>query len=219
MKKKVNREVAVSIVLNLIPLFGLIFLEWSAFIVMFIYMMEVLVGVLINAVELIVYNIKKPISHIIFGLSFLSFPYFLYFFGFFFPVTVFLFNVPLPEYATYWDVYEFFIIFKQSFIQVYLVVVVILINEVYAFFRNFIGTGHYKEGQQIPDYDQRGKMAKYDPLGVPLGKFVFLLVIVWVGGMIRVLSENIFPVMIVLVLGKSIADIKMIKYINSKRID
>jgi len=220
--KKLYINISIAILINLIPIWGVIFQNWSAYNILFVFWLQTLVIGIVNIPKIIIYY-KKSTVHTLWGLFFFLAPFIalmpsLYLFVYFFLnseiISIFTpqnTSVVVNDNKIFSD---FILIFKNNLSIFY----ILCISEIYLFFTIFIGEKEYIEGQELPLSVPSGDRVN-DPTFVPFGRVVSLIILTLLGFFPTLLTNSTFPAIILLVIGKILFDIQVEKYRFEKTSD
>lgn len=213
--KKLNINIGISILINLIPVWGVLFQGWSAYNILFVFWLQTLVVGVINIPKIIVYYKKFP-RNIFWALFFFLVPFivmmpFLYFFMYFFLnsdiISIFVSSSQSSIVDDYKIFSDFMIIFKNNLSVLW----ILFINEIYRFFVVFIGEKEYQEGRDLPASVPSGDRVN-DPTFEPFGRALSLCILTVVGFLPTLITNSTLPALLLLVIGKIVFDIQVEKY-------
>jgi hypothetical protein len=214
-KQKLNINISIAILINLIPVWGVIFQNWSAYNILFVFWLQTLVIGVINVPKIIFYYKKFP-THVLWALLFFLLPFiimmpFLYFFMYFFLNSSIISIFVSPGQSLIVDDYkifsDFMIIFKNNLSILW----ILFINEIYKFFVVFIGEKEYQEGRDLPVSVPSGDRIN-DPTFEPLGRALSIGILALIGFIPTLVTNSTLPAVILLVIGKIAFDIQVEKY-------
>jgi len=214
-KQKLNINISIAVLINLIPVWGVIFQGWSTYNILFVFWLQTLVIGLINIPKIIIYYKKFP-KNIFWALFFFSAPFivmmpFLYFFVYFFLnsdiISIFVSPYQSPIVNDYKIFSDFMNIFKNNVSVLF----ILFINEVYRFFVVFIGEKEYQEGRDLPASVPNSERVN-DPTFEPLGRALSIGILALIGFLPTLVTNSTLPAVILLVVGKIAFDIQVEKY-------
>lgn len=212
---KLYINIGIAILVNLIPVCGVIFQGWSTYNILFVFWLQTLVIGVVNIPKIIIYYQKFP-KNIFWALFFFLTPFivimsFLYFFLYFFLdsdiISIFVSPDQSPIVNDYKIFSDFMIIFKNNVSVLF----ILLINEVYRFFVVFIGEKEYQEGRDLPTTVPSGDRVN-DPTFEPFGRALSLGILTVIGFFPTLVTTSTLPALLLLVLGKIAFDIQVEKY-------
>ncbi len=204
MKSKVSVSLIILILVNLLPIFGVIYAGWDVFEIVALYWFENVVIGLVNVLKIIT---CCPGSHRSAGTAIeisklFKIPFFtIHYGGFCFVHGIFVFGLlgPKNKEGGHGDPFENMGHWFSSFVNTYVIwfVLAIVASHIFSFFKNYIGENEYT--RSTPD-----KL-----MNAPYGRVVVLhLAIIGGGFIVQELGSSV-GMLILLIIGKIIIDAKL----------
>lgn len=213
--KKLNINIGIIVLINLIPVWGVLFQEWSAYNILFVFWLQTLVIGIVNILKIIIYY-KKSSKNIFWALLFFLVPFiiimpFLYFFVYFFLNSDIISIFVSPDKSLVVNDYKIFSDFISIFKNNMSVLSILFVDEIYRFFMVFIGEKEYQERQDLSDSVSSNDRVN-DPTFEPFGRVIVLGILTVIGFLPTLATDSTLPALILLVLGKIIFDIQVEKH-------